>query len=241
MSCWSRVNFNHYLENIGRGELLKQVFWSCFKLGLLILVILSSALAIYIRHQGKGFDPVREIQKLRDDNRRDDALDMARFYRENKVGDNEKIKKLEKDLEYTPLEKMKSFVWEGAVKGEVHDTYSGIGAMSADLCIIGDLRDVGIQSWKFITNNADFDELVLLLSTVGLALSSKPLLHVCDSLAKNSFKYLRKIRGYARTGVLRKLLARKLSKRDYLKVFDLFKKTNGLYPEPLPVLQTLTT
>ena len=220
---------------------MKQVCWSCFKLGLLIFIILSSALAVYIRHQGKDFDPVREIHKLRDDNRRDDALDMTRFLHENQVGDNDEIKKLEKDLEYTPSEKLKSFLWEGAVKGEVHDTYSGIGAMSADLCVIGDLRDLGIQSWKCLMNNPDFDELVLLLSTVGLALSSKPFLHVCDSLAKNTLKYLNKIMDYSKTGVLRKLLARKLSKGDYLKVFDLFKKTNGLYLEPRPVFQTLTT
>lgn len=220
---------------------MKQVCWSCLKLGLLIFVILSSALAIYIHHKGKDFDPVRVIQKLRNDNRRDDALDMARFLHENQIGDNDVIKKLEKDLEYTPSEKMKSFVWEGAVKGEVHDTYSGIGAMSADLCVIGDLRDVGIQSWKCLTSNPDFDKLVLLLSTVGLALSGKPYLHVCDSLAKNTFKYLNKILDCARTGILRKLLSRKLSRGDYFKVFDLLKKTNGLYLEPLPVFQTLTT
>ena len=74
---------------------MKKACWSCLKLGLLIFIILSSALAIYIRHKGNDFDPVRVIQKLKHENRRDDALDMARFFRENKVGDNEKIKKLE--------------------------------------------------------------------------------------------------------------------------------------------------
>jgi len=50
---------------------------------ILIFVILSSGLALYVHYKGEGFDPIREIQRLKNENRRDDALDMARFFREN--------------------------------------------------------------------------------------------------------------------------------------------------------------
>ena len=58
--------------------------------------------------------------------RRDDALDLAKFYSENQTGDKERIATLKKDLEYTTTEKIKSYAWDGFIKGQVHDTYSGV-------------------------------------------------------------------------------------------------------------------
>jgi hypothetical protein len=57
-------------------------------------------------------------------------------------------------------------IWNGAIKGELYDAYSGLGAISADLCVLGDLRELRIQSWKYVTGKEDFDDLVTLLSTV---------------------------------------------------------------------------
>jgi hypothetical protein len=65
-------------------------------------------------------------------------------------------------------EKVKSFIWNGAIRGEVYDSYSGLGAISADLCILGDVRDLGIQSWKYVTDSEDFDRFIMLLSAAGL-------------------------------------------------------------------------
>jgi len=42
--------------------------------------------------------------------------------------DSEELKELERELEYTTFEKIKSFTWNGVIKGEVYDSYSGIGA-----------------------------------------------------------------------------------------------------------------
>jgi hypothetical protein len=115
------------------GELLKSIFWRFVKFAVVSVLLLSSGLALYIHSEGGSFDPIREIEKLRDQNRRDDALDMARFYRENQIGDNRELKDLEEGLNYTAEEKLKSLVRNGAIKGEVYDTYSGLGAISADL------------------------------------------------------------------------------------------------------------
>jgi len=107
---------------------LKKVLVSCLKGGVLVFVILSSGLALYIHYEGEDCDPVSEIQRLKQENRRDEALDMARFFGKNQRSNKEKIKELEERLEYTTFEKGKSFTWNGVIKGEVHDSYSGIGA-----------------------------------------------------------------------------------------------------------------
>ena len=132
---------------------------------------------------GDSFDPMREIEKLRNENRRDDALDMAKVFRESQTGDDHELEKLEDSLEYTTGEKVKSFIWNGAIKGEVYDSYSGLGAISADLCVLGDLRDLGIQSWNYVTSDKDFDHFILLLSVAGVGLSSTGLMNGCNALA----------------------------------------------------------
>ena len=78
---------------------------------LVVSLIVLSAAAIYINSAGNQFDPLREIQRSRSKNRRDDALDLVKFYRENHTCDAEKLAKLEKDLKYTSAEKLKSFIW----------------------------------------------------------------------------------------------------------------------------------
>ncbi len=45
----------------------------------------------------------------------------------------------------SPAQKVISCVWDDAIKGQVHDSYSGTGATSSDLCLIGDARDLGIH------------------------------------------------------------------------------------------------
>jgi hypothetical protein len=194
---------------------------------------LSSGLALYIHYQGEEFDPIREIQRLKQENRRDEALDMVHLFRENQR-DKEKLKELERDLEYSTFEKIKSFTWSGIIKGEVFDSYSGVGALSADLCIVGDVRDLGIQSWKYLTNKEDFDRLVLILSAAGLGLSSTPFINGCDSLAKNIIKYLKRIPRVVNRGVLKKFLSGTMTKQQYKKIWDLLKKTTGQFPEPQP-------
>ena len=204
---------------------MKKVFWNLVKLGALIFIILSSGLALYIHYKGEGFDPVREIQMLRQENRRDEALDMAKFFSKAQEGDTEKIKKIEGDLEYTTFEKVKSFTWDGVIKGKVYDSYSGTGAIGADLFVVGDIRDLGIESWKYLTNDPEFDRLVMILSAAGIGFSSTPFINGCDSLAKNTIKYLKKIPGLAKKGVLKEFLSGKIPKGYYEKIWNLLKKT----------------
>jgi hypothetical protein len=230
------------MEDLRREEcLLKKLSWRCFKLGVLVFVILSSGFALYVHYKGEGFDPIREIQRLKNENRRDDALDMARFFRENQTGDFKKIEELENDLKYTFLEKVKSFTWNGVIKGEVYDSYSGLAAILSDMCIFGDLRDLAIQSWKYLTDAPDFDKIIMGLSAAGIGFSVTTFVNGTNALAKGTIKYLKKIPGYHNKGVIKELLSGKLSPQDSEKVWDLLKKTNGASPGPPPAYQILPT
>ena len=207
---------------------------------LLFIIITSSSLAIYMHYKGSAVDPIHEIQRLKSENRRDDALDLARFFKENQITDQDNFAKIEKDLEYTAAEKIKSFVWNGAVRGQVYDSYSGIGSISADLCVVGDIRDLGIQGWKYVTGGQDFDGFVTILSTAGICLSTTPFLDGTNALAKNILKYLKKVPGSINKGLLKEFLSGKVSPTNCKKIWELLKKTTGPFPEPYPAYQIST-
>ena len=213
---------------------MKRLCRICLKNVLVVSLIVLSAAAIYINHKGNQFDPIREIKRLESQNRRDDAMDLARFYRYTQSSDAEKFAKIEKELEYTSAERLKTFIWYGAIKGEVYDTYSALGAISTDLCVVGDIRDLGIQTLKYLTGSLDFDKSITFLSAVGVCLSGAPYLDGVDALIKNTVKYLKRIPACLNRGLLKKLLTGKISRRHYKKIWELLKKTSGQSPEPYP-------
>ena len=93
--------------------------WKFFKLVILILVIFVSGLALYIHQESADFDPIKEIQRLKAENRKDDALDMVKFFKENEQANPYEIESLEMDLEYSTAEKIKSLVWDGLFRGTI--------------------------------------------------------------------------------------------------------------------------
>ena len=220
---------------------MKKLCWKCLRFILLFIIIISSSLAIYIQYRGSTFDPVREIQRLKAENRRDDALDLARFFKETHVAEQDKYARIEKTLEYTAAEKIKSFVWNGAIRGQVYDSYFGIGAVSADLCVIGDIRDLGIQGWKYLTGDQDFDGFVTILSAAGICLSTTPFLDGVDALVKNILKYMKKVPASINKGMLKELISGKVSPSICKKIWELLKKTTGRLPAPYLAYQTSLT
>ena len=214
---------------------MKKFCFNCLKNLILFLLIVSSVITIVINYRGNQFDPIYEIRKLKSQNRRDDSLDLAKFYRENQTEDQDKFTKIEKGLEYTQSEKIKSFVWNGAIRGQVYDSYSGMGAISSDLCVIGDVRDLGIQGWKYLTGSQDFDGFLTILSAAGIGLSATPFLDGTNALAKNTIKYLKEVPTMLNRGLLKKFLSGKVSPKNCKKIWELLKKTNGPSPEPYPV------
>ena len=220
---------------------MDKIYWKWFKFVALIFVIFTSGLALYIHQESAGFDPVKEIQRLKSENRRDDALDMVKFFKENEQANPDEIKSIEMDLEYSTAEKIKSFAWNGSFKGEVYDTYSGLGAISSDLILFGDVRDLVIQSWKYLSKDTDYDKTIMLLSGAGIGLSSTSFINGTDSLAKNTVKYIERFPGLAEKGIIKKFLSGKVSPKESEKLYDLLKKTNGAYPGPPVASPALTT
>ena len=204
-----------------------------------MLLIISSGTALYYQITESQFDPIKAIQKLQSQARRDEALDLAQFYEENDTIEPLKLKELKDDLEYTSIEKIKSFT-KGAIKGEVNDTYSGIGAISSDLTLYGDIRDLGIQSWRYLRNKKT-DVIIAVLSGLGIILSAKPFADVIASYAKNTVKYLRKVPDLGNSGILKKILKGDLSLKESRSVYDVLKKTNGQYPAPQQFYQISAT
>ena len=194
-----------------------------------MLLIITSGTALYSQIVGSYFtDPIQKIKDLQSQHRRDEALDLVQFYEENKTIDPQKLKAIKADLEYTVVEKFKAIAM-GAVTGKVWDTFSGIGAIASDFFVWGDIRDLGIQTWRFI-NNEKTDVIVATLSGVGIFLSVQPYADVSVSFAKNSFKYFKRILSFGgNTSFLRRFLKGKSSLKEMKMVFNLLKKTNGPY------------
>jgi hypothetical protein len=196
---------------------------------LVILSILS--LTLYIQNQSESFDPIQAINDLKDQPRRDEALELTRFFRENQP-DNPSYASLEGELDYTLVEKLKTAIWNGIIKGEVFDTPSGLGAMAADLTLFGDFRDLIIQGWKFATGDPDLDKSTAILSSAGVALTFVPLLDGTSALAKNAIKYLHRFPVFMEKGLIKEFVKGSLSLDDTKRIWNLFKKTTIPFRSP---------
>jgi hypothetical protein len=217
---------------------LKKHLFKLLILLFVMLILISSGTALYYQTTGSQFDPIKEIQKLQSQNRRDEALDLVQFYEENKTIDPQKLKEIKADLEYTIVEKFKSIAM-GAVTGRVYDTFSGIGAIVSDFFVWGDIRDLGIQSWRFF-NNEKTDAIVAVLSGVGIFLSVKPYADVSVSFAKNSIKYFKRILSFGGNNfILKQLLKGKLSLKESKLVFKLLKRNKWSIPRTTAILSNI--
>ena len=199
------------------------------KFGVLVFLIVSSGLALYIIYNGKDFDPVAEVQRLNSENRRDDALDVISVFHNNQP---EELGNLNDELRYGALEKAKDFTISGMMLGQVHNVYSGLGALVSDLCVYGDLRDIADQSWKYHTKDENYDQMVLYLSIGGLGLSTLPAFDGIESLSKNILKYLRNAPTEVSSRITSLLKKVKQSPEYVTKLWDLLKKTRIPSPEP---------
>jgi hypothetical protein len=220
---------------------LTKFCWSCLRTGFYVVILLSTALAIYTVESTNADWATREIQKLKAENRRDEAIDLVKFLEYQKGADYEELQRMKQELEYSVAERFKSAIWNGMTKGEVYDHYSGLGATIADICLWGDVRDVGIQVYKYIAGESDNDNLVMLLSGAGIGFTCFPMIDGTSALAKNTAKYLKSISTPPANRLLRQFISGDLSPINRRKIWELFKKTTGPSPEPHPLSPTFPT
>lgn len=192
--------------------------------------MLSSGVTLCYQVTGSTFDPIKKIKDLQAQDRRDEALDLVQFYEENKTIEPQKIEELKAELEYSIAEKFKAIA-DGAVTGSIYDTFSGLGAITSDLFVYGDIRDFGIQMWKYLKNE-ETDKVVAVLSGIGIILSAKPFADALASYAKNTVKYLKRIPRINNGGILQEILRGTLSFKESKLIFNLLKKTHGAFPAP---------
>ena len=134
-------------------KLKKQIF-IVTKLLLIMHILISSGAALYGQITGSHFDPIKVILKFQTQSQ------------------NSRDTSQEEDVEYSTWQKFKSTI-RGAITGKICDKYSAYGAVSTDYTIVGDFRDLAIQSWKYL-NDDEVDEIVLTLSASGIILSAVP-------------------------------------------------------------------
>ena len=127
---------------------MKKFCITSFKVTALSVIVMSPFWALIAYYSQNQWDPIKEIQRFMHQHRRDEAIDLVRFLMDNRLYAADELDRLEKEVSYGPLEKAKAFILDGAIKGQVSDTYSGIGAMAADCCLFGDIRDITIQTWN---------------------------------------------------------------------------------------------
>jgi hypothetical protein len=220
---------------------LKKSFVNCICFVLMIAVVITSAAALNIKTNAESFDLIKETKKLYSENRRDDALVLAKTFKGiNKWGNGE-LAKLEKQLEYSVTEKYKIALWNGVTKGEVYDHYSGMGAMFADMCLWGYIRDFAIEGYEFIIRDSSNENGMMLLSGTGVSSFCYPMIDGASVLAKNMEKYLKSSSNPPSGELLRQYVSCDLSPTESHKIWLLLKKTTGPYPERRPLFPTFPT
>jgi len=211
---------------------LKTFCITSLKVTALAMIVASSFLALTAQYGENQWDPIREIQQMKNQHRRDDAVDLVNFLKENQTHSTDELSKLEKEVAYSLLERAKAFVWDGAIKGQVNDTYSGIGALASDFCLFGDIRDITIQTFNLLFDQDNFDGVVGVLSGAGIAFSTMPLFDGLYAMNKNTAKYVSRLPTCMNQGMLRSFLSGHTSPEQSSAIFNLLKKTAGPSPAP---------
>ena len=220
---------------------MKKSFVNCICSVLMMVVVITSAAALNIKTNAESFDLIKGIKKLYSENRRDDALVLVKKFKNSAENVRGELTKIEKQLEYGTFEKFKSAIWNGVTKGEVYDHYSGLGAITADICLWGEIRDLVIEGYKIIYMDSNHEKQMVIISGTGVSSFCYPMIDGANVLAKNTGKYLKSVSRPPSGGLLRQFVSGDLSPIEGQKIWELFKKTTGRSPERQPSFQAFPT
>lgn len=206
-------------------------------------IYLSSILAIIMNIAGH-FDPVAMAEQYFSRGDRDTALEVIGFGLENRLGDPERLTNLKSRYEYTSAEKLRDLFYTGALKGQVTNVYSGLGAIGADLTLLGDLRDLTIQGVRKLQGQ-EVDNVVTALSAFGVAATAVQatgggaFADAGLALAKAAAKYAKRF-GRSGQNLLRAVVSgRRFTGSEYKKMWILFKQSGFSVPAFSRVLSRL--
>ena len=190
-------------------------------------LFIASFTAILLPIMG-DYDPVEMAVSLHNEGKRDLALDVIGFSLENQHGNESELNDLKEKYKYGITEKTKDCFYNGAVKGEVYNTWSGIGCIASDLFILGDIRDISKEGYHYFKGD-EVDVVVSSLSGLGVATTaSGPIGDAGFSLIKTTVKYVKRTIKVVPESILKTVIkSKKLSIDSYSKLWDIFK--NGGY------------
>ena len=133
-----------------------------------------------------GFDYVGEVRELRGQGRFGEALAVAEAGLDDLTGEAHATLLHEKaateKLRDSAWRKAKQFV-KGAALGQGTSIEELVGAVSADMLVVGDVRDILIQGSRLAVDR-ETDEFILALSAVGIATTVAPEIDWAASLMK---------------------------------------------------------
>ena len=220
---------------------MKKSIVNCTCFVLMMVVVITSAAALNIKTNAESSDLIKETKKFYSENRRDDALVLVKIFKNSEENVQGELTEIEKQLEYGNFEKIKSAIWNGVTKGEVYDHYSGLGAITADMCLWGEIRDLVIEGYKIIYVDSNHEKQMVIISGAGVSSFCYPMINGANVLAKNTGKYLNTVSRPPSGGLLRQFVSGDLSPIEGQKIWELFKKTTGRSPEQQPSFQAFPT
>lgn len=142
--------------------------------------------------------PMREIEQLpnvnyipviielREEGRLKEALDIARFVRQNPdMPGQEEALVLENEIneELNSIFRISWQLIKGAVTGKATTGANALGAIISDFFVWGDIRDLAVQGYKHVTGQ-ETDNVIALLSSIGVLTSLHPLIDGVPSSLK---------------------------------------------------------
>lgn len=189
--------------------------WNLLRLGvsaLLLWIVLSDTPARLARLQYASlpeFDAAAEVRSLRAEGRygealmvADAALDTARSQAASEPGPaHDRFTEIERERQKT-ADEQGSYVRRatdmglGAVSGTGGSLERLIGAVAADFFVVGDVRDLVIQGGRLVIDG-ETDEVILVLSGVGVATTVLPEVDWVPSILKAARKTGAMTRGLA--------------------------------------------
>lgn len=156
-----------------------------------ILICLASSYELARRHQARNFlileaNPLDLADTLLAQKRWREARYLADFVATRpELGELARAQSItlaaETALDFLPIQ-IQAFL-QGVISGEANNTASLLGAVTLDLFVIGDVRDILVQGYKeFSEQNGD--KIILALSATGLSLSLLPAFHWAPAIVK---------------------------------------------------------
>lgn len=175
---------------------------------------------------------ITEIVKLKDEGKLEEALSLAKFVKEHPdMPGQEDAAVLEAEIEQKLHSKsyiVRQFA-KGAITGSADTSAGMFGAIASDLSIYGDVRDVLVQGYKYVTGK-EADPFVAVLAGVGVLTSVSLHIDVVPTLLKEfkkakvlSSEFIEVILKVCRDAIKHNEVTEDL-KYLFTNIFDVYKK-----------------